>query len=135
MIATGITALSGWYVGSVFLKNQQLAKVIKKIGIVQFVIFTLVILFYSQDFFLAAINYLPTTIFLLVMFIKEYYRSNHQSLIFAICGILLIFLGSFIQMAKIALHPEYFNHNALYHVLQFIAMYLLFILSKNKVQT
>ena len=133
LILTGVTALSGCYVGSAFLKNEHLANIIKKIALVQFFLFTLVILFYSQNFFLAAVNYLPTTIFMLSMFIRAYYRIKQKSLIFAILGIFFILLGSFIQMSKISFHPEYFTHNALYHALQFIAMYLLFLLSKDKV--
>ena len=50
LIAIGAVALAGWYVGAAFLRNKQVAWWIKKIAIVQFSLFTLIILFYSQQF-------------------------------------------------------------------------------------
>jgi hypothetical protein len=38
----------------------------------------------------------------------------------------LTLVAAAVQQARIALHPTYFNHNALYHLLQAIALFLIF---------
>ena len=101
-----------------------------KIALTQFFLFVIVIIFYSQQFLLAAINYLPMAFFLLLMFSCKYYQTKQIALLLGSIGILLTFIGSYIQIYQISLHPNYFNHNALYHVIQFIALYLLFNTSK-----
>ena len=115
LIAIGAVALAGWYVGAAFIRNKQVAWWIKKFAIVQFSVFTLIILFYSQQFLLAAVNYLPAAFFLLFVFIRSYFKTNERAPLYGAIGIILTFIGSFIQIAKISLHPQYFNYNALYH--------------------
>ena len=119
LIAIGAVALAGWYVGAAFIRNKQVAWWIKKFAIVQFSVFTLIILFYSQQFLLAAVNYLPAAFFLFFVFIRSYFKTNERAPLYGAIGIILTFIGSFIQIAKISLHPQYFNYNALYHAIQF----------------
>jgi hypothetical protein len=64
LIAIGAVALAGWYIGAAFLRSKKVAWWVEKISIVQFSLFTAVILFYSQQFLLAAVNYLPAAFFL-----------------------------------------------------------------------
>jgi hypothetical protein len=126
LIAIGAVALAGWHVGTAFLRNRHVAWWIEKIAFAQFYFFTAFVLFYSQQFFLAALNYLPTAIFLLAIFTREYHRKKLNAPLFGAFGIVLTFLGTSVQFAKIPLHPLYFNHNALYHAIQFVATCLLF---------
>jgi len=93
-------------------------------------LFTLIILFYSQQFLLAAVNYLPAAFFLFFVFIRSYLKTNEAAPLCGAIGIILTFVGSFIQIAKISLHPQYFNHNALYHAIQFVAICLLFVTAR-----
>jgi hypothetical protein len=130
LIAIGAVALAGWYVGAAFLRNQKIAWWIKKISIVQFSLFTAVILFYSQQFLLAAVNYLPAAFFLFFVFIRSYLKTKEKAPLYGALGVILTFIGSFIQIAKISLHPQYFNHNALYHAIQFVAICLLFVTAR-----
>src|SRR5205823_6043329 len=44
-----------------------------------------------------------------------------------VAGLGLIFIAAAAQQARIALHPRYFNHNALYHLIQALALWLLFL--------
>jgi predicted Co/Zn/Cd cation transporter (cation efflux family) len=43
-----------------------------------------------------------------------------------IWGLVLSFIAAAIQQIGIGLHPLYFNHNALYHLIQAIGLFLLF---------
>ncbi len=130
LIAIGAMALAAWYVGVAFLSKKLVTQWIKKGAIAQFFLFTLIILFYSQQFLLAALNYLPAVIFLFIIFMREYFRIKERALLFGAASIILTFAGSFIQIAKISLHLQYFNHNALYHVIQFVALCLLFMTAR-----
>ena len=45
-------------------------------------------------------------------------------------SIILTFIAAFIQQSELAIHPIYFNHNALYHILQAVALIMIFITLK-----
>ena len=133
LISLGGMTLAGWYIGSGFLKSKQAAGWIKKAALAQFFLFGAIILFHSQQFLLAALNYLPAAIFLFAVFLRDYFKTKEKAFLWGVIGILLTFLGSFIQITKISLHPVYFNHNALYHVIQFVAICLLFVTAQRDI--
>jgi hypothetical protein len=35
-----------------------------------------------------------------------------------------------VQQLRIAVHPVYLNHNALYHVIQFVALWMIFVAAR-----
>ena len=113
-----------------FSTHKTVAWWIKQLAAIQFLLFTVVILFYSQSFLLAAVNYLPTAVFLFFVFVRSYFKTNERAPFSGAISILLTLLGSFVQIAKISLHPQYFNHNALYHAIQFIAICFLFVTAR-----
>jgi len=43
-----------------------------------------------------------------------------------IVGLVLTFLGAAVQQLKLAVHPVYFDHNALYHLIQFVALWMIY---------
>lgn len=126
LISIGITALAGWHVGASFLTDSRAVRLIRQVAVLQFCLFSVIILLYSQEFLFAALNYLPSALFLLVVFAKEYLATERAALLGGAIAIVLTFAGSFVQITGISLHPQYFNHNALYHAIQFGALCLLF---------
>lgn len=130
LIAIGVMALAGWHIGAAFLQNKKIAGRVKQLAAIQFLLFAVVILFYSQRFLLAALNYLPAAVFLFFVFVRSYFKTDERAPLLGAIGISLTLIGSFVQIAKIPLHPQYFNHNALYHAIQFIAICLLFITAR-----
>ncbi|MFY9623046.1 MAG: hypothetical protein WAJ91_01510, partial [Rhodoplanes sp.] len=110
-----------------FIHSAEAGKWIERGAILQFCLFSSVILFHSQQFLLAELNYLPAAIFLLIVFLRKYFVTKEKALLYGAASIMLIFAGSFVEIARISLHPQYFNHNVLYHTIQFIALCLLFI--------
>jgi hypothetical protein len=56
-----------------------------------------------------------------------YRRTRNRPLALTITGLLLTFVAAGVQQAGIAVHPVYFNHNALYHVIQGVALFLIFV--------
>lgn len=88
--------------------------------------YLMVVIFVSRDFLVAIAGYLPATIFLLLVYSKLWARDRDRGLLLGIYGIALIFVGAGIQQGGVGLHPVYFDHNAVYHVVQGVALYLLF---------
>ena len=70
---------------------------------------------------------LPAAAFLLAGFLRAAVRERASWARLGACGLALSFAAAAIQQLRIALHPVYFNHNALYHLVQAVALALLFI--------
>ena len=93
---------------------------------IEFAVYTLVVLFITDAFAAAITNYLPATLFLLAAFFVAYRGTGSMPLALGLGGLVLTVMAAGVQQARIALHPTYFNHNALYHLLQAIALFLIF---------
>jgi hypothetical protein len=55
-----------------------------------------------------------------------YRRRQSAALGWGIVGLVLTFLGAAVQQLKLAVHPVYFDHNALYHLIQFVALWMIY---------
>jgi hypothetical protein len=85
-----------------------------------------VVLWISRRFVIAIAAYLPATLLLLVVLAGRWRRHRETASLLGIIGVLLTLLAAGLQQAGVGVHPEYFDHNALYHAVQALAMYLLF---------
>jgi hypothetical protein len=126
LVATGVTTLSMWAVGARLLLPARLAKWVVGGACVVFLAFTGAVLFVTQVFWIAVVDNLPAALFLLVALATSYRRDGRASLLSATIGVALNLVAAALQTAKVGIHPVYFNHNALFHVLQAIALCLLF---------
>lgn len=126
LIATGLTALSAWAIGARMLFPVPLSRWIAIAAAVEFVAYSIIVLLVTQEFWVAIINYLPALLFLLVSFCGAYGWTREVKLLVGLLGLTLIFAASWIQQSGIALHPIYFNHNALYHLIQAGALFMIF---------
>lgn len=114
MLGTNIIIPKKYYTGLFYFACLQLA------------IYTIIVLFVSQAFWIVIINYLPASLFILVASIIKWIKSRQNIWLGFIIGVFLMLVASFIQSFHIALHPIYFNHNAMYHLVMFIAVFGLF---------
>ena len=77
------------------------------------------------------LNNLPAIFFFLIIAIERaYLREKQRSLLLVAGGLTLNLVAGLQQQIGFGIHPVYFNHNALYHVLQAIALYLFFLGSR-----
>jgi len=67
---------------------------------------------------------------LVVVFGLEYRRTRARAVLLGFLGLVLSLVASAIQQSGIALHPVYFNHNALYHVIQVVALFMIFLAAR-----
>jgi hypothetical protein len=82
-------------------------------------------------FWVAIAYYLPAAMFLLAMLTRAYLRSADRALAMGVLGLLLTIIAAGLQSAGVPLHPVYFNHNALYHTLQAVAVFLVFLTARR----
>jgi hypothetical protein len=134
LAALGGAAFASWAAGARLWMSQTAAERMTLMAAVLLAAYIVVIVFVSRTFVVAIIHYLPATIFLLVSFVVAYRRRPEAFLMFGILGMLLTFVAAGIQQGGIDLHPVYFNHNALYHLVQGIALALIFLAARGLLQ-
>jgi hypothetical protein len=68
---------------------------------------------------------------LLFAFAHAWQRRRSDFLAAGIAGVALTFVAAAVQHGRIGLHPRYFNHNALYHLIQAFALLLIFLAARG----
>lgn len=129
MIAIGITALSGIHIGSFLQLNESKAATLNRAAMVGFALYSVVVLCISSAFFIAILGYLPSVLFLGVMFALNYHRQGERPFLVGFLGVCTTLLAAGVQQARIDISPRYFSHNALYHVLQGFGLSMVFVTS------
>ena len=128
LLAIGLTALSGWVIGARMILNPTLARRVGYAALAQFVVYAGVVLFLNDAFRVAIVGYLPAALFLLIAFVLTGRRTGGaRTASIGAWGLALSLAAAGLQHFRIALHPVYFNHNAVYHVVQAIALYFIFL--------
>jgi hypothetical protein len=132
LLAIGLTGFSAWGIAAGIRFSGLAYRLITLGALCILSIYTVISLAISQQFIVAILHYLPPMLFLLVILALEQRAGRGgRGVIMGICGILLTFVASGVQIAGISLHPVYFDHNALYHVIQAGALALIFIWGKG----
>jgi hypothetical protein len=127
MLSIGVAALTAWAVGARLLFSKTTQQVIVGLATVQLMVYAAVVLVASQDFRLAIGDYLPATLFLLVALLLANRKERARPLVVAAAGLALTFVAAAIQQLEIPLHPIHLDHNALYHVIQAVALLMFFV--------
>jgi len=127
MLAIGATALAGWAIGAYLLFGHHWRHFLVTVAATLTAAYAAVIVFVTDAFWVAVAGYLPAAAFLLAGFLRAAVRERASWARLGACGLALSFAAAAIQQLRIALHPVYFNHNALYHLVQAVALALLFI--------
>ena len=125
--AVGMAALSCWAIGSGLLFSDRTTRRLLSAVLVVFGIFLIEFIRSDRSFFVVILNYLPAAIFLLIALVIAYRARREAYLRAGIWGVVLTFVAAFVQQNGIGVHKVYFNHNALYHAVQAVALYLIFI--------
>jgi len=126
LISVGVTALGGWGFGSSLLLKPSTARTVRILAVLSLLVYAAIIVFFTQQFRVAIIYYLPAALFLLYAFGRIAWRDRTWTAFTGFIGVLLSFLAAIIQQAHITIHPVYLTHNTLYHLIQIIGLYLIF---------
>jgi hypothetical protein len=88
--------------------------------------FAYAVLFVDESYGTIVRFYAPTLILFLIAAVREAVRRSAQAWWLLAAAFALSIVAALLQQLQVALHPVYFDHNALYHVLQGIALVLLY---------
>jgi uncharacterized protein DUF6962 len=127
MLAIGATAQAAWAIGAYLLFDDHRRRIVLRIAATLTAAYAAVIVSVTDEFWVAVAGYLPAAAFLLAAFLRGAVRRRASWAKLGACALALSFAAAAIQQLRIALHPVYFNHNALYHLVQAVALALLFI--------
>lgn len=127
LLAMGVTAFSAWAIGARLLFSKPIAKWAIIASSAQFIAYSIALFFRKKEFWFAVLDNLPAILFLIVAIAAAYWREKHRDLILAAVGLVLALVAALLQQLRVGIHPDVFNHNALYHVLQGIALWLFFL--------
>lgn len=89
--------------------------------------FVVVILFIDETFSTIVAFYGPAVVVLLAASIVEALRTSSREWALVAAGLALSGVAALLQQAGVAIHPEYFDHNAVYHVVQAAALVCLYL--------
>jgi hypothetical protein len=131
LIAIGITSLAGTGIGAVLQFKTPVALAISRAAGVVFLLYCIVVLFAWNDFLVAILDYLPIVLFLGCVFIACYCRTRRPAFMIGFFGLCTVLLGTAIQHFRVAIHPRYFDHNALYHAIQAVALIMIFMVARD----
>ena len=126
MVVIGLSSLAAWAFSARILFNRLVTRIVILLASISFILYLYCLLFISQSFLVAIVNYLPSAMFALLVFVLVGIRLRERAAWTGSLGILLVFVGAGVQQAQLSLHPIYFTYNSVYHVIQAVAMYLIF---------
>jgi len=126
LLAVGLTALAAWAAGALLLLRPPWTRAVIVAAAVAFGAYGALVVFVAPVFTLAVAQYVPAALFLLVALARAWARTRNRRVLEALAGLAALLAGSVVQWRGIALHPVYFTHNALYHVIAGVGLVLLF---------
>lgn len=126
LVAGGVAALATWAIAAKLGLSEKMERRIITLATLEAVFYCATVLLFSQEFYITVINYLFPTLFLLIVLHKLYRHMRIRELGIGTIGLVLTFVAAGAQQGRLALHPLYFNHNAVYHTIQAVALLMIF---------
>ena len=121
-----VTSFSTWSIAAILQLEPAASRWVQRFALAQILVLTVVVLFVSRTFLVAIVAYLPATVFFFIALFLAYRQRRDRALAWGIAGLALTFLGAAVQQLKVAVHPVYLDHNTLYHVIQFAALWMIY---------
>lgn len=131
LLAIGVTSMATWSIGAYLQMGDRLGAAVRQSAAWLFVVYAVIVLTVSRSFFVAILMYVPATLFMLVAIVDAYRRSPSRPEAYGIAGLVLTLIAALIQQLRVTVHPTLFDHNALYHVVQAIALFLIFLAARK----
>ena len=126
ILTVGAAGLAAWGLGARVGGQPADTRRVTRLAGLAYAAYVAVVLAGWQAFAVAAAFYLPAVIYLTVRFAQAWRRRPTASRRRALAGFGLTFAAAAIQQFRVPVHPVWFDHNALYHVVQAAAFILLY---------
>lgn len=126
VLAIGPAAFAAWSIGACLLFAQPIRGRVVKAAFIAFMIYSIYVVAIDDHFWVAIANYIPAAVFLGISFACSYRRHPEPPILIGLFGLGVTGVAAVIQRLGLSLHPSYFNHNATYHLIQAIGLFLIF---------
>jgi hypothetical protein len=126
LLAVGLAAVTGAVAGARLVLAPRASRAVTVAATVALAGYALAIVAGERRFSVAVAFYLPAATFLLAAFGIAARRARSRALAAGAWGMALTFVASALQQGRVALHPRYLDHNALYHLVEAVALWLVF---------
>jgi hypothetical protein len=131
ILSIGVAAFSSWAAGARVLFSHNPARRFEVFAGLLLCAYVAAVLFFSQSFAVAVVHYLPAAAFLLASLLVAYWRRREPYLLPGIAGLLLSFMAAAIQQTEARIPPLQLSHNALYHLVQAVALLMIFLTARG----
>lgn len=126
LLALGIAAYATWVIGARLFLPETAARAVQIGAAVVVIGYAGVVTCIDDRYWIAIVHYLPPALFLLIGLTATALGEPRPSTLWGIAGMALTFVAAVVQQRRMALHRAYFTHNALYHTIQALALFLIF---------
>ncbi|MCC6778681.1 MAG: hypothetical protein IT537_18980 [Hyphomicrobiales bacterium] len=130
LAAIGIAAFACWVAGADLILPPAGRRVVTWLAAILLVAYLATIVWVSSSFSVAIAGYAPAMTFLLIAFAIAWHRRPTAAHLAGVASMVLSFVAAAVQELRLGLHPVYFSHSALYHLIQAIAFLLLFLAAR-----
>lgn len=121
-----LTSFATWSIAAILHLDPRSSRWVQGFALAQILGLTVVVLFIARTFLIAIVAYLPATLFFFVALFLAFRQRRDSALAWGVTGLALTFVGAAVQQLKIAVHPVYLDHNTFYHVIQFVAFWMIY---------
>ena len=132
LLALGVTASSMWFLGAALQLRGAAATWVQRFAVAQLIVYSGIVLFVTSEFYVAMLASFPATVFLLVALVLVLKRAPDRRLMLGVAGFLLMFVGAAVQQLRVSIHPVYFSHNVLFHLIQGAALFLIYVGARSR---
>lgn len=135
LLSIGCMALAATAVAALLIFEMRTAMRIVWSATSLLVPYSMAVLAGSHHFGLAVAAYTPAMVFLLAAFVRQFRKTSARYWLLGISGLVLTAIAAILQQLGVGLHPVHFNHNALYHVIQALALWMLYLSAHASLKT
>jgi hypothetical protein len=128
-VSLSIVVVSGTLLAlGLWVLLPQLSRPVRRVLLTGYSIaFAFVVVFVDESYEMIVRFYAPTLVLFLVAALREAIRRRDAGWRLLAIAFAMSIAAAFVQQARIALHPQVFDHNALYHVIQGAALVVLYV--------
>jgi hypothetical protein len=127
MLIVGVAASLTWIFFFLLLGCARGLRVVVVAVTAAFLVYAYVVVRIDHSFRVSAIVSAAPVLAVLVLMLVRAVRDGHRNATLASVAIVLMLAAAVLQQLHVGLHPLWFKHNALYHLLEGIALALLFV--------
>jgi hypothetical protein len=134
MLMLGIVSSTAFLIAVQLLLPTVRPTFFRLFALAAFVSYAAVVMFVRWNFAIALAFYVPAAVLMFAGFVRELTRSVPAGVLGG-AGLLLTFAAAYFQHAKVSLHAQYFDHNATYHLVQALGLWLIFLAARKLLRT